>query len=185
MKRQQQLYLFDTQMSPFHTSESKEWYTPQDIVERARAALGGTICLDPASCEEANKVVKADKFWTKEDDGLSKDWRGHETIFVNPPGGRGSAPLWWDRAVGAYQHGASVVFVMFNIQQLQTIQSSKTSEFFVGLCIPRKRIQYTSPTGKTSRPPHASAIAYLGPKSGRYLFEEAFDTIGACFEGCY
>ena len=68
------------------TSGSYEWYTPGDIVERVRRVLGGRIFLDPCSCAEANKVIQADWFFSKEDDGLSFDWEG-DTVFMNPPYG--------------------------------------------------------------------------------------------------
>jgi hypothetical protein len=51
-----------------------EHYTSAPIIEAARRVFGGTIDLDPASCREANRVVRATKFFTKDDDGLQHDW---------------------------------------------------------------------------------------------------------------
>jgi len=68
-------------------ADNCEWYTPPHIIEAARATLGGTIDLDPASCVEANKVVQAEKIYTREDNGLAREWSGN--VWLNPPYGRG------------------------------------------------------------------------------------------------
>lgn len=70
--------------SPRHSSETNEHYTPADIVEASRLALGG-IDLDPASCEVANRVVKASRIFTRETNGYGRPWDGR--VFLNPPGG--------------------------------------------------------------------------------------------------
>jgi hypothetical protein len=67
-----------------HSSESNSHYTPAAIVERARLVLR-TIDLDPATCEEANRVVRAAAIYTASDDGFTKPWGG--AVFLNPPGG--------------------------------------------------------------------------------------------------
>ena len=70
-------------MNPKHSDTSVEHYTPSYIVEAAREALGGRIDLDPCSCEFANRVVEAEKFYTHR--GQFQYWYGN--MFVNPPGG--------------------------------------------------------------------------------------------------
>jgi len=64
------------------SSKKDDWSTPQDFFDKLNDEFGFT--LDPCSDEE-NK--KCEKHYTKEDDGLSKDWKG-ETVFCNPPYGR-------------------------------------------------------------------------------------------------
>lgn len=59
-----------------------EWYTPKEYIEAARETMR-SIDLDVASCEVANRVVKAGKYYTKEDDGLSQPWHGN--VWCNPP----------------------------------------------------------------------------------------------------
>lgn len=62
-----------------------EFFTPASIIKSARTTLGG-IDLDPASCPEAQRIVKATKFFSKQNDALKQDWRGR--VWLNPPFGR-------------------------------------------------------------------------------------------------
>lgn len=67
-------------------SGSPEHYTPARFIEPARRCMNG-ISLDVASSEDANKIVKADMFFTKENDGLKQDWTQFKTVWCNPPFG--------------------------------------------------------------------------------------------------
>ena len=64
------------------SSKSEEWGTPQDFFDKLNEEFNFT--LDPCADELNHKCTN---YYTKEQDGLSKSWRG-ETVFCNPPYGR-------------------------------------------------------------------------------------------------
>lgn len=64
------------------SSESNEWATPQELFEELDNEFHFTL---DSCATKAN--AKCKKFYTKEDDGLSKSW-DNEVVFVNPPYGR-------------------------------------------------------------------------------------------------
>jgi hypothetical protein len=74
----------ENHMNARHSTESGEHYTPALIVEAARHTLEA-IDLDPCSCEVANRVVRAAKYYTKEVNGFLQPWSGR--VFLNPVGG--------------------------------------------------------------------------------------------------
>lgn len=72
------------EVNPRHVSDSVEHFTPDAIVEAARATLG-VIHLDPASTTKANERIKARRFFTQRENGYLQEWSGN--VFLNPPGG--------------------------------------------------------------------------------------------------
>lgn len=165
-----------------HSSASVEHYTPEYIIEAARTVLGD-IDLDPASCDEAQQYVKAERFFKEADDGLAWEWFGR--VFLNPPGGRingkSSQKVWWAKLAREFvcRRTEAAVFVGFSIEMLQTTQNGldwpipAASTF----CIPKKRIAYRRPGGAVgSAPPHASVIVYLGEDQD--VFRDVFSEIG-------
>jgi hypothetical protein len=187
-----------------HSSASVEHYTPPDVVEAARVTLGG-IDLDPASCELANRTVRAQRIYTSTDDGLAREWRGR--VFLNPPGGKDGdesvQKLWWFKLVREWMAGraTSAIFVAFSIEILQTsqIDSKGPIPLDFPICFPRSRVKYSraaEPTGTPmfpaigepellsgSSPPHASCIVLLPPRGSRTVvqrFATNFAVIGRC-----
>jgi phage N-6-adenine-methyltransferase len=58
------------------------WCTPKKYVELAREVMGG-IDVDPASNDYAQDTVKAGIYYTKETNGLDREWQGR--VWLNPP----------------------------------------------------------------------------------------------------
>jgi phage N-6-adenine-methyltransferase len=65
------------------SSKSNEWETPKDFFEKLNWRFG-PFTLDPCASEDSAKCTK---YYTVNDDGLSKNW-DNNTVFVNPPYGR-------------------------------------------------------------------------------------------------
>jgi hypothetical protein len=128
-------------MAGMHLAESAEWYSPRAFTEAAHEVMGG-IDLDPASSAIANTVVRAERFYTETDDGLTKPWEGR--IWLNPP----TPPrAWWERLVATYTHEAGVgVYLSYSIEPLASSQTwtPMLPMLACSLCIPVKRIRFLS-----------------------------------------
>lgn len=128
------------------SNKSHEWFTPPKIIELVREVMG-SIDLDPCSCEEANKTVQASRFFTKEDDGLLRDWMG-PNIFVNPPGPvqgdrntKGIVGGFWT-ACTAQSSRSNIFWLGFSIEQLATLQHYSPYPLDFPTIILRNRINF-------------------------------------------
>lgn len=89
--------------------EMQRQLTPAYVLEPVRASLGGSIALDP--CTEPNNPTKAERFYTVEDDGLSKPWGWADSVFVNPPYGEARGE-WVDRVIGTAAAGTPAIMLI-------------------------------------------------------------------------
>jgi site-specific DNA-methyltransferase (adenine-specific) len=72
-----------------------EWPTPQWLVDQlAEEFAPGGFDLDPAA---APGNAKAPRYFTATVDGLSQPWRAR-AVWLNPPYGKASTPLWLAKA---------------------------------------------------------------------------------------
>lgn len=85
-----------------YSSKTDEHPTPQWFFDMLDKEFGFT--LDPCATHEN---AKCPVYFTKEDDGLAQDWRGH-TVFMNPPYGS-EIKKWMHKAYESSQDGATVV----------------------------------------------------------------------------
>lgn len=81
--------------SALFSSNSDEWETPQDLFDKLNDEFHFT--LDACATTENHKCQR---YYTKETNGLSKDWQG-ECVWVNPPYSKISA--WTEKC---YREGA-------------------------------------------------------------------------------
>ncbi|MGG4783988.1 phage N-6-adenine-methyltransferase, partial [Morganella morganii] len=89
-------------MKVHYSSKSNEWATPQNLFDELNDEFNFT--LDPCATDEN---AKCSKYFTIEDDGLSKDW-SNEVVFMNPPYGR-EIKKWIEKAYKECLNGATVV----------------------------------------------------------------------------
>ncbi len=88
------------------SSRSCEWETPQWLFDQLDEEFHFTI--DVAANQENHKC---DRYYTAEDDGLSKSWEG-ETVWLNPPYGI-EARKWVKKAYEeSRKHGITVVVLV-------------------------------------------------------------------------
>lgn len=153
-----------------HSSESNEWYTPEELIEDVRDFYGGTIDLDPASCEEANKVVKATTFYTIEDDGLSQTWFGR--VWNNAPYGKdekneSNQAKWSRRASEKYRAGEYREGMLLCNAAVGARWFAPLWQYWV--CLLYGRLKFWTPDGSDSdQPTHYSALVYLGARGEEF-----------------
>lgn len=178
-------------MNARHLSKSNEHFTPPDICDRVRDVFGGAIDLDPASCEQADRLVRARTFYTLREDGLTLPWWGR--VFLNPPGGTrrpgpgrrpvSQAALWWATLAQRFEHGRieQAAFVVFNLETLRhAVGWGGSHPLDFPIVLFADRIDYRRPgrhgPEPQGSPSHPSALVYLGPRVER--FRAVFGPLG-------
>lgn len=177
-----------------------EYYTDMRIVNAARRAMR-SIDLDPASSKQANERIKANKFFTKKEDGLKMDWFGN--VFLNHPFSKGwkacddtcNRKTCADRGFHIHQDIPSNLdwvyklvseYIDGEVNQACCITYASTSEkWFKPLldfpqCYLSPRTNYYLPDGTLKRGvTKGSVITYLGHDVKRFIkiFDGHFGTV--------
>ena len=177
-------------MSILVSSESVEWYTPPEYIEAARRVMG-SIDLDPASSAIANKIVGADKYITRQENGLELRWNGN--VWLNSPygktGNKSNQDIWTKYLLHEYMIG--------NVKNAIVITNAAPGyhwwdDLFAiwpgPMCITRGRIKFIKeewmfsdgyfeyPQARDNRAKRASCFWHLGPT--HKMFKEVFNDIG-------
>jgi len=129
----------------------------------------GSIDLDPASTKEANKVVGAAKFYTEEDDGLSKKWFGN--VWLNPPYAKNKIGAFAQKHVESDVKSACVLVN----NGTDTIWFQLIAQSASAICFPKGRTKFWHP-GRKSQPLQGQAVLYIGRKP--VAFCKAFKDFG-------
>ncbi len=148
-----------------------EWITPQETIKRARLVLRG-ITLDPASTKNANRIVGAKKFYTKEQDGLSESWE-NQRVWLNPPYSKGLIGKFVNKLISTK-----------NVEAIMLVNSSTDAMWFHKLlhhsnsvCFRKGRIKFLSESLEPiGRPRYANVFFYFGLY--RETFKMVFSRVG-------
>lgn len=162
---------------PMRTMTSQltdECYTPVHIADRAHQCLGG-IDLDPASCEIANRQVRAARYYTKTDNGYMQPWAGR--VFLNPPFTNNQVPRWVKRLGTAYDDGDVTAAVLL-------VNSAPGYDWWEELwesrpvVVLRRRLTFHQESGELYGDHHkkGQTVAYYGPDVRAFI--RAFGDLG-------
>jgi ParB family chromosome partitioning protein len=151
---------------------SDEWYTPPEYLALARRVMGG-IDLDPASCAEAQRTVKARRWYDKQTDGLAQEWRGR--CWLNPPYSHPLVAKFTEKLRLEFSDGrvGAAICVVNNATDTEWFQALLAS---FPSCF-TKRIRFYRTDGRAAESPRLGQVFfYLGPDGEK--FAEVFRDVG-------
>ncbi len=154
-----------------------DWYTPQEHIEAARKVMG-SIDTDPASSKNAQVTVKAENYFTKENTGLDKEWKGK--VFMNPPYSMPEIKQFTDKLISEIEAGRVDEAIIL------TNNSSDTSWFHSLLsvsamaCLTKGRIPFYSLENKTMATRQGQCFFYVG--NNQEKFSSTFKQFGAIIQ---
>jgi len=161
--------IIDEKKSKAHVSNNSgenEWYTPECYIESARLVMG-SIDLDPASSIIANERVKANKFYTQDEDGLSFDWYGN--VWMNPPYSQPLIFQFISKIVESKDINQAIILVNNGTEtqwgQLLINNSS-------AVCFHQSRIRFFDKYGNLGQAPlQGQMICYIGSNENDFINE--------------
>jgi len=152
---------------------NNQWFTPDEHIALARSVLG-EIDLDPASHAIAQGRVKAGKFFTEEDDGLTKEWRGR--VWLNPPYSQPEIGHFVDKLVEEIGSGRTTEAILLTHNYSDTAWFQRAASFAAALCFTSGRIRFVSPDGERASPTQGQTFFYFGDRVER--FAAVFSRVG-------
>lgn len=157
-----------------NNSGNEEWYTPKEYIEAARKVMG-SIDTDPASCELANKTVKASSFYTKEDSGLDQPWG--KNVWLNPPYANDIITQFCVVLKHKLAEGEVKQAITLTNNATETKWFQHLAEDVSAICFPRSRIKFLNYEGKPKKTPlQGQVLLYFGDNPE--AFKRVFDSLG-------
>ena len=166
-------------MEVLTSSNTNEWYTPERIIGLVKLVMGN-IDLDPASCEFAQRWIKADNYFTKEDSGLTKNWYGR--VFLNPPygktGNHSNQDIWATKLIDEiYTERVCEAILLTKTVPGYAWWDTLFNFLWPGpMCITLGRLSFVNMEDKIGKSKVASSFWYFGKNEEK--FEYYFSKIG-------
>lgn len=157
-----------------YANGENEWYTPEVYAVAAREVMGN-IDVDPASTEIANRIIKAGKYYTAEDNGLTKEWTGN--IWMNPPYSQPLVTEFCNLLADKFKSGEvnQACVLVNNATETNWYQNMLTVANAV--CFIKGRVKFIDKNGNSSGAPlQGQTILYFGNNCQK--FSEVFSRFG-------
>lgn len=159
-----------------NNSGNNEWYTPSNIIELARDTMG-CIDIDPSSCEVAQYTVKATVYWTKETNGLDKDWIGN--VWMNPPYSAALIKQFCNKLKEEYLSGNTKSFVTLTNNATETQWFKQLHDVSSVFCFLTKRVKFLDQQLKPiGAPLQGQVLCFQGNDLQKEMFIKNFSDLG-------
>lgn len=156
-----------------NNSGNNEWYTPNPFIEAANAVMGG-IDTDPASSEIANKIIKANRFFTAEENGLQQKWEGR--VFMNPPYAQPLIAQFCEALVSKFEEGEIHEAIVLVNNATETAWCQRLLERAEAVCFIKGRVRFLDVAGNPGAPLQGQCILYFG--NHIHAFKTSFGVFG-------
>jgi len=150
-----------------HTGD-EESYTPEIYINSVLRVMG-EINLDPASNDQAQKTVKADKYYTLDDDGLTQQWEGK--TWMNPPYTARVINKFIDKIVSHYMAGDIPEAIILTNNNTDTSWFHDGAEYAGAICFTKGRINFLKRDGSRSSPTNGQSFLYFGENTDKFKNE--------------
>jgi hypothetical protein len=127
--------------------DSDSWFTPSIYLSAVRQTLE-SIDLDPFSSVVANRTVCATKILTQSDDALWCKWPTVNSVFMNPPYGRGLINGAVSRFIEEFHKGTFNTGIVLVNNATETRWCQALMRDALAWCWPDQRIAFESVDGK-------------------------------------
>lgn len=156
-------------------SGDNEWHTPASVIDLVRDVLG-SIDLDPASNADAQRIIRANRFYTIADSGLDRPWTGR--VFCNPPYAAIIIAQFVAKLLAEYRAGRVTAAILLTNNSTDAVWFHEAMAVAEVVCFTLGRIKFEKPSGIVGAPPQGQAIFYFGNASERFI--SAFAELGTC-----
>jgi ParB family chromosome partitioning protein len=150
-----------------YNSGENEWYTPQCYADAARETMGG-IDVDPASSELANQFIKANKYFSVKDNGLTQEWRGN--VWMNPPYVQPLVTEFCSLLVNKFRSNEIKQACVLVNNATETSWYQNMMPYCSAICFIKGRVQFYDKNGQNSNSPlQGQTILYFGDNLEKFI----------------
>jgi phage N-6-adenine-methyltransferase len=139
---------------------SSEFYTPKSLMQQLYKVFPDGFDLDPCSptSDGSNTNIKATKYLTATDDGLSKSWSKYRTIYCNPPFDNHKIWLKKTRQEIATTDQEQIIIMLIPVFLWYPYWHDDIFPIAKRIVFLRDRVVFVEPSGKRKHQNHASAL---------------------------
>jgi phage N-6-adenine-methyltransferase len=156
-----------TQKTMF-SSKTNEWGTPPEFFSKLNKKFRFTLdpCCTPTT-------AKCEKYYTREDDGLSQSWE-NEVVFVNPP--YGDISKWVKKSYEESTHSNATVVMLIpsrtDTKYWHDYVMQASAIYFI-----KGRLKFTNGNDKQNAAPFPSALVVFDMGKFRWVNEPTIKTM--------